>query len=363
MYNLWSPRFSAYAQVSDWLRVRGAWGVSYKAPALIHLYPGPTYIDFTNMSFFSDNKKERMGLITTTKIEQNNNHLEPIKGETLEFGVDLNLKKYGKLRLTVFEKKIKGGIISSPELLILSKQTYKIIKRYPDRMPDVAPVLGQVQKIMLQFNRMKNDIEMNTKGVELVFSSKKIKATQTSFDFQLSLLNTKKKNKAFRMVNSQYTLGDNLPRIGVYENPIKEHYKGVGSITVIQHIPALKLIFTLRTELNLFDYYDYKSSSIFPIGYYTRENNYTSLSKKGRRNIENKDLFLSPREYTRSIKPPFYPNFHLQARKEFNKGSSLQFYVHNFLWHTPTYEDKGMRWSLNSDIYFGLSLTINLQKS
>ncbi len=359
-YNLFSPRFSSYVNLSKNLKIRGTWGISYKAPALIHLYPGATYIDFTNMSFFSDNKKERMALITTHKIKQNNENLNPIKGITSEIGFDLEFEKYGDLKCTFFNKKIKGGIKSSPELLILDKQEYKVVQRYPDRMPDIAPIKGKTQKIMLTYNRMKNDITTLTQGIEITFNSKKIEATNTSFNLQLAFLKTTTENKAFRMVNSQYTIGDNLPRIGVYENPKKQYFKGSGSFTIVQHIPILKFIFTLRTELSFYDYYKYNASPIYPIGYYTRENKYITLSKEERISKEYKDLFLSKGEYSQGLKPPFYPNFHLQARKELKDGSSLQFYVQNFLWHTPSYEENGVRWSLNSDIYFGLGLTINL---
>lgn len=358
-YNLWSPRLSGNLKLNNWINLRAAWGISYKAPALIHLYPGPTYVDFTNMSFFSNNKAERMALITTHKIEQTNEHLQPIKGTLGELGIDLS-SKYGELKVTAFKKEVNNGIISSPELLILPKQEYKVTKRYPDRMPDVAPIPNDIKKIMLTYNRMKNDVSTHTTGAEIIFNSKKIEATQTSFDLQLSFLRTKTRNKAYRMTASQFTVGENLPRIGVYQNPEKKSYQGIGSLTVIQHIPELKLIFTLRTELSFYDYYRYEASPIYPIAYYTRDSELIHIPTQERTDKKYRDLFLSKGEFSRSIRPPFYPNFHLQARKELKNGSSMQFYVQNVIWHNPTYEDKGVRWTLNSDIYFGLGLTINL---
>ena len=71
-------------------------------------------------------------------------------------------------------------------------------------------------------------------------------------------------------------------------------------------------------------------------------------------------LRLSPGTYEILDRKPFYPDFHLQIRKETKAGHSFSMYINNFLWYNPTYVYNGTRKTLNETVSFGFGMSFLL---
>ena len=130
-----------------------------------------------------------------------------------------------------------------------------------------------------------------------------------------------------------------------------------GRLTITQQIPSLRLIFTVNADLNFVNYQEPKAGSLYPYAYYDGQGNYHDIPENERESDEYADLKLPSSTYEITDKRPFYPDFHLQVRKETRAGHSFSLYVNNFLWYNPTYEYKSKRSTLNETICFGFGMS------
>ncbi|TKG90399.1 TonB-dependent receptor [Puteibacter caeruleilacunae] len=358
-YHLFSPRLSGAVKFYDLLRIRGAWGLSYKAPAMIQLYPGPVYQDYTNMSYYAPNPLERLAIVTTYVYEAENDHLKPSKGNTLEFGIDLESESL-TCKLTGYYKKLTGGIYHSPELLLLYRQNYRIVDTPVDQPPIVEEIPGDIDTLIRTKTIPRNVYSDRSRGVELTIIPAKIKLTNTRLNLTFSYMKTTTFNDGHYLRTSSYVIGDTKTKWGVYENNKKDIYLGRGNLTVIQQIPSLGLIFNLTAELNVANYSKTRQGSLYPYAYYSPDGEYNSIPEEEQDSPKYADLKLADNTYEVYDKPPFHTNYHLQVRKETKQGHSFRFFANNVFWHNPEYEIKGNRRSLNSRISYGFGMSFKL---
>lgn len=357
-YNLLSPRLSLSSKFFQKFRIRAAWGLSYKAPSMLSLYPGPTYIDIVNFDFYPNNPKERLAIISTFINQPDNSHLRPNKGETYEVGIDFEQNGFN-INLTGYKKIINNGITSSPYLNVYPNQSYKVIDRPTDLPPIVIKdTVANYPRILYIYN---NDLYTKTDGFSFHASFPKINLTNTKINVSGAYNYTFTENNAPRISSSAYLVGSQATRFGRY-NTISYTYESFRSnLTLIQHIPAIKLLITFIVEQNWINKKSANDSDIYPIGYYNLDGTYTEIPESQRMSPEYENLHLEPTNY-QYYPEPAYSNFHLQLRKETKQGHSFSFYANNFWWHNPIYYDditiKLVR--LNSSVSFGLGVTFKL---
>lgn len=358
-YNLVSPRLSLSTKHNNF-SARAAWGVSYKAPAMLQLYPDKTYIDYINFNYYAENPNERLAIVTTNVYEPNNDNLKPNYVNLTEVGFDWN-PSFLNLNMTFFNKEQKRGIQHTNELLLLERQNYEVIEQLEDQQPTVAEITGNTTIIPRTIKVLKNNYSVSTNGVELMLKPKKIKATNTEFNFRYSYLESIKSDTGYDLRSSSFVIGDDKTRYGVYENGKDKRIKSFGTLTLIQHIPALRFVLTLSAELSFREYSKTIGASIYPYAYYDLEGNYISIPEGERDSAEYSDLHLAESTYT-ATEIPFYANFNLQVRKETKQGHSFSFFAINAPWYNPSYEnDLGTINTLSSQLSvgFNVSLLIN----
>lgn len=359
-YNLLSPRISASAQYFDKLRVRAAWGISYKAPSMMSLYPGPVYFDITNLSYYHNDPASRLAIVTTYVHQPTNEYLNPSKGDTKEIGVDWESRGTA-IRLTAYKKRLTDGITTYNQLMVLEKQNYRVVSQPQGAQPIVEPIDGDITYIPRIFSTYVNNQEIDSKGLEFTIEPPKIKSTNTSFMLSGSIAQTETYQSLPAIRSSQISGTTQATRYGVYSSTKQKRSVGTANLTVIQHLTKLRMLITFITELNIFEDRSAKDQSIYPQGYYTSNGQYIDLPNGEGASQEYSDLHLSPNTYN-YITPPFYPNFHLNIRKETKQGHSFSFYANNCLWYNPEYTNdvSHTRVRLNSRVSFGFGVSIKL---
>ena len=358
-FNLLSPRLS-FSSKHGSLNARAAWGLSYKAPAMIQLYPGRTYIDYTNFNFFAENPNERLAIVTTFVQEPTNTQLRPNYTDIKEIGFDWSLP-FLNLQLTYFRKELRRGIQQTDELVLLPRQAYEVIDTPPDQPPVVAPIEGDVVNIPRTLNVLKNNFFVDTDGVEIVLSGLKINPTNTEINFRYSFLESLRTNLGFDIRAPNFVIGDNTARFGVYENSILQSIRSFGTLTLIQHIPSLRFVLTLATELNFNEYSINQNASQFPFAYYDIDGNFIPIPEDQRDSEEFRDLRRPPNVSDPITDTPFYANFNLQVRKETKQGHSFSFYAYNAPWYNPEFIENGTRRQLNQRLQVGFSLSLMIK--
>lgn len=359
-YNLLSPRLSMSARYWEKLRLRLAYGLSYKAPSMLQLYPGPVYFDIINLNHYSEDDYRSLAVVTTKIHQPTNEHLRPSKGTTFEGGFDFEHKGFS-VRVTAFHKEIGNGISSSQMIKSYEKEIWEVVEQLPNQAPTLAPTDSSIW-VSSQMSYYANSAYSETDGIEFSMQFPKIKATNTSFNLSGNYLRTKTHNTTPKIASSVSLTGAQSNRYGVYEAPTYQTTSSRSNLTIVQQIPEIKLLFTLITETNwIYERKVIGSPSPYPIGYYSNRGDYITIPENERENDEYSDLYYSPNYYKNEPTPTYF-NFHLQVRKETKQGHSFSFYANNFLWHTPTYIDsvnKTINY-LNSRVTFGFGLNFKL---
>jgi len=360
-YHLLAPRLSASAKVFEKFRFRAAYGISYKAPSMLQLYPGPDYFDVINLNHYSEDDIRSLAVYTTYIHQPDNEDLKPSKGETLEIGVDYENKGFS-LRLTGFQKNITNGLYSSRQLMAFEQ----VIWGAKNNGPGVAPTLFATDS-SIYLNTTKssysNNLTVRTTGIEFSAQFPKIKSTNTTFNLSGSYLKTYT-HKPLPKVRSSASLtgSPDVNRYGVYENPAYNTYMFRSNLMIIQHIPKIKMMVTLTCEMNLISKYEQENTpSPYPLAYYSREGEYIEIPEIERSSSEYEDLYYNPIFNERDPTPAFF-NFHLQIRKETKQGHSFSFYANNFMWYNPVHinEILNQRVYKNSRITFGIGMNFKI---
>ncbi|RAV29085.1 TonB-dependent receptor [Sinomicrobium soli] len=357
-YNLWSPRLSYKATVFQKISLRAAWGKAYRAPAMIELHPGPTYIDFTNLGYYAPNPDERLAVVTTHVYYPDNSALRPSTVTTREAGIDWENKDL-RINLTYYRKDLDNGIYHSPELIALEKDLYTVTEQ-PENLPPVVEATGETENIARTVQVLKNEYFAKTRGLEVNMSFPRIPVTDTRFSFRMAHIKTRERYTGYDIGISNYVIGDARTRFGVYENPDRTTYLSRGTLTAIQHIPSLRLVFTIAGEMNFRNYSQRHARSLYPYAYYDHKGILYPIPEDERASGAYDDLRLSENTFTPYEKPPFHTNFNLQIRKETASGHSFSFFANNFLWKNPTYVINGNRRYLNDDLTVGFSMLFRI---
>jgi outer membrane receptor protein involved in Fe transport len=359
-YHLFSPRLSLSDKFNDKFRVRIAYGLSYKAPSMLQLYPGPVYFDIINLNHYTDNESRQLAVVTTYIYQPDNSFLKPSRGETIEGGFDFEHEEWN-IRVTGFQKKITDGITSYSVLKTFEKEIWEVVEEYDDAQPLVEGTEEYVY-VSTKMNTYGNALTSTTRGIEVSAQLPKLKATNTSFHLSGSYLKTNSHRDVPTLNTSVYLTGSQDSRYGVYETPSYNTYISRSNLTIIQHIPEIKLLVTLITEANWqYKYEVAEYPSIYPIAYYDETGNYISIPEDERNSDAYADLVNSDSYYQNTPKPTYF-NFHLQVRKETKQGHSFSFYANNALWYNPTYIDdtNNTREYLNSKVSFGFGVNFKL---
>ncbi len=359
-YHLLSPRLSFSARYFEKIRLRAAYGLSYKAPSMLQLYPGPYYFDIINLSHYSEDDDDSFAMVTTYIYQPTNEHLEPSRGDTYEGGIDFEHNGFN-VRLTGFHKKIGNAITSSTTIKSYEKVIWEVVDEKEGEMSTVAATDSSIY-VSTTMSYYANSLSSTTNGLEFSVQFPKIKATNTRISFSGNFLRTKTHKTTPKIASSVSLTGAQSNRYGVYENPTYQTTTGRSNLTIAQQIPEIKLLFTLIAETNwTYKYEVAEQPSPYPIGYFDNQGNYIAIAEAMRSSDEYADLYYSPDFYNDSPTPTYF-NFHLQVRKETKQGHSFSFYANNFLWHTPSYTDEADNSIsyLNSKVTFGFGLNFKL---
>lgn len=357
-FNLFSPRISTTIGFFNQFKLNGSWGLSYKAPSMITLYPGPVYFDIVNLSYYDPKPEERLAVVTSYVLKPNNTSLKPGKGETREVSLEWSKMGY-TCKVTAYQKIQTRGISAISQLVVLENQHYNIIEEPVGKPPVVEPDPGNILYMPRTYSAYGNNDHSNSRGIELDFSTPRIKATNTSFNIKGRWINTESLNDvpSIRFSNTSVSKS----RYGVYSSVARQNQVCNANLTAIQQIAELRMMITFTSEFNFYSKISQRNPSLLPVGYYESQGNYVEIPEQDRNNPEYADLVLSTNQFTPTILP-FYPNFHLQIRKETRQGHSFSFYANNCFWYNPYIYDSysSLKSRVNSRISFGFGIGIKL---
>ncbi len=386
------------------LAIRFGYGIAAKSPTLVHLYPDKAYFDEVSLNYYDSNSGSLA--VMTTKIinDTSNPDLKPVYNKKKEIGIDFSINKISG-KLTAYHEKQTDGYGFSRVPVFLEHRDYSIdgagkspflIEGDGVYYYEEDEVLQAEYTINTAFHFYKTPNNNNTlikKGVEYVINFGRIKVLRTTIVadgawFYTERFNTK---NTYKTIGTLYQ-GDKFPYIAVMPAGDKTIRQRLNTnIRVITHIPSIKMIVSLTTQILWFTKtkYEYESSNGIPYVYITQnkeridvDNVYTYQGDNVIKNvapigyIDKYDTYYewSPDSY--NIQPyysmvktysdtyfleeclPIAFMFNLKLTKELANNLDLAFTANNFLNMRPYQKLKRSSGytQRNTPLYFGAEI-------
>lgn len=356
-----SPRFNSRYGITDKLSWNAAFGLATKAPGLNQISPGNVYIDIPVAPItYNGSVQESLYLVHTQVVELNNLDIRPYRSTTFETGFTYDMKPFHFSAYYFYRENNNG--FTTQTVLNQMNLPYFNVTSVPGQKPTYSPK-DTVFIYNASYSRTVNAAFNTTNGIELGFSIDKIKAIQTSFNFNTSIYYTHSLSKT-TSVNTAPGRYD-LPAVyGVYGSTASKLTNVKSTITSSTHIPALRMAVNLTGELFWVNSVYIDPESIYPIGYYTMNMQYHALGYEEARTEAYAHLRqkISRTGTAYTYNPPFlYPNIHLRLSKEIGDFMRFSFNAYNVFNIRPSYDAaEGTRY-FNGQPSYGAELSFTIK--
>lgn len=349
-----SPRFNASFDANKWFRIKTGYGISYKTPGMIHLYPAKKYNDRIAANYIPTNATEEALVMYHTNVYdvKRSKGLKNIKNTKVEFGFEIKLPENRNLGVTFFHDKMHNGFggasnyytytsnfyDASQGLIIVPGQPTTVDWNNPARIDTILASTGKISNTLVSIN----------KGVELDFNLGSIRAIRTAFILSGAYIESESYSSALSISNpsnlpAKYVQTETTPfkliyPAGMYRSTDKRFNT---TLRAVCNIPQLRMVLSVANE---FVWYNYSSSmrkSADPLAWIDNNLNTHEITAEmlADENYTIMDVLLSKQRISATDNPPVkYPKtwlLNIRLNKELGKTSGLSFYVNNFLFYEP----------------------------
>ncbi|WP_046243709.1 TonB-dependent receptor [Hymenobacter terrenus] len=326
-----APRLNAKLFLSEALQLNAAYGVSAKAPGLIHRYPGLLYFESPLLVSFNGRENESLYLVHTQVVNPANPNLRPARARTLEVGMNVRSRRGYALSVTAYRKQDEDGFSVNQRRLQLELPEYRLASPVPGQPPTAEPT-GQQRVYSYNYGVVENNLRTTNYGLELLVRTPKLRALQTSFD-----LSTAYTNSYFLSAGRlTYTRKDPLSaefrdiEQVVYQQADRNGQSALSTVSSTTHLSRLGLVVTLRGQLFWGSWSSRREPFEYAQGFYRPSGQYVAVSRAEQQNGAYQNL-RNPIDQEEERQPFVYGNLHLRLAKELGKLARLSFFANNFL--------------------------------
>lgn len=341
------------------------YGVTTKMPTLNYLYPDKYYSNFICMSYYdTQNPVEDSKFVVHTYIQDPTNyHLKPARNNKWEVRLDVDWND-NRFSVDYFREKMTSGFRYSN---IYDVYTYR---RYDASQMgagvDYTTLPYEMRQVLDGYQQVTNGSKLAKQGVELAFTSQRIKCLRTRVNLTGAWFRTVYQNSQ-PMYESVSAVIDNQPLrekyIGLYDwNDGRQNDRLNTNVTFDTQIPEWKLIFTTSVQCMWLVRTKLMKKNGTPVAYLSSEDgklhDYTEESAK--------DAYLMQlvKSYNEdSFKPftvPMSMIVNLKVTKEIGKYMRLSFFANKILDYLPDYTANGRVIRRNASPYFGVEAGFTL---
>jgi len=405
--------------------VRGGWGLNYKIPSMIYLYPENAYKDMVSFNYTDfDASGYGMNLITTKAVETINDALKPQRSRNIEAGIDFDTKPVKGSVVYYNEKMTDGyGFVTQYLPMVYNRYGYQwkddshsAVKRLDEfyqsglqfnydgsrlTTTDGQNVPSISDTTFISYNRPVNGVTNDKWGVEFTLDFAKIKPLNTTISVSGAYMNIKSTNNQYDyLLYSGSAGGRTYPYVGIYggrstssNGSIKDRLST--NVRFITHIPKIGMVITLTAQMVFMDrtrylsdfrgetlpyYYDDFGNRISgetaindtehtkyvnPIMVMDRSGRLTAFTQEMETDPAYRDLIITTNTPTYYVTQsyPFYGMLNLRLTKEIKKIATISFYANNFLNLRGRVENSVTHYPTdkNTPIYFGAEVKITIR--
>ena len=418
-----SPRLGVRWNLPIGFALRGGWGITRKLPGFSILYPEKQYRDILSLGFSHGNESDYIyytrpyTLSTNPNLKLQSNHNTEVALDWEKDDWHLSLTGFYSKTLDPYNLtgvytpfsyniwKLPDGYVmpASPQIKVDAQTGQTYLRANPSEAYTPTELLVK-DRTFINTRKPDNGATIHRTGAEFTAETPQIPLLKTRLRLDASYTHTwyvdKEEtyyyNTGKSHPDSEHYPNRSYPYVGIYEGPVspsslaqgKETHTLDANLTLITHIPEIRLIVTVRIEGTFLRYarnlsdraYTVAAGSVVPTGGNIYDgNSYTAtapvawLDLDGNRHPWTEAeasnpyfeslIFRSGNIYT-FAKDGYDPYFsaNLSLTKEIGKHVSLSFYANNFTFSRPYRASyaTGVSAIFTPAFYYGLTCRIKI---
>lgn len=300
------PRLSGSYAITKHIQLSGAYGIATRSPSLAHLYPGTTYYDIPLLNLYTGYAANSLYLVYTHKIPAVNIALRNSFTRHMEVGIQYQ-SIWGNISLNAFHKMNKLGYQSIKQADSISVPIYDYTLDANKKIHYFNTF--KAKQVVMNRNVIGNHLSSIDKGAELMLQTQTLQYINTNFSVRAAYYVSAYDNNIKRLTTKK-TLDD-----GSQVNESKDYLfmnaaSLVTGVSANTQIPSIGFIFSLSTDMTVFDNDNYLATDSITG---------TSL----------------PNEPYQVKQPKFYAIWNLSISKEIKKKIRLSLKVYNLFNQRP----------------------------
>ncbi|MCC8020036.1 MAG: TonB-dependent receptor [Rikenellaceae bacterium] len=277
-----SPRFNASWRLTDWVALRGGWGVTEKLPSFYVLYPDPQYRDIQTFGVSYGDETTYVYYTQPYTLEHNpglkwqRNHNSELGADVDVAGFRISLAGYinrtkrpykYSTTYTPFSYNIQqlpsGYTVPSDPEIRVDSQTGQVYIRGEGQNAWTPMETNVVDRTFVRSTYSDNGPDMVRKGVELVVDFPQVEAIRTRFRVDAAYGYTRYLDNSlswyYREGLSHTSLANrSYEYVGIYASGTgasvsngKRTQSLDANITAVTHIPRARIVISCRLEISL----------------------------------------------------------------------------------------------------------------
>lgn len=248
------------------------YGLFYKQPTLLMLYPNRKYWDYTQLNYYHNDTQYRYVNFMTYVQSTENKALTAAKSVKREIRLDLNYRNHN-LFITYFREDMTNGFRS---MLHTAAHTYKqydasqVDLSQWNNGPDLTNVPYTITNTFGSYTLTENGSETLKNGIEFGYTSPRIKSINTRFTLTGAWFKTQYRNSVPIVFQPSVSIGTApFPYYGIYQNDHGYVNSNMNyNFLIDTYLPSLDLIISASLQGSIFDHRRNDQRIPEPVSYY-----------------------------------------------------------------------------------------------
>lgn len=269
-YNLPHLMINGYPLKTD---VTLGYGLFYKQPTLLMLYPNKEYWDYTQLNYYHNDEQYRYVNFMTYIQSKENKELQAAKSIKKEIRLDLAYRN-NEFFITYFKENMNNGFRNMDQTTVHRYKQYDNtqvdITQWTPNGPDLTNVPYDVKNVFAQYTTTENGSETLKQGIEFGYTSPRIKAINTRFTFTGAWFKTQYRNSTPIIDRPNASIGtEAYPYYGIYQSDYGYVNSNINyNLLIDTYLPSLDMIISASIQGSLYDHSRNDRRIAEPISYY-----------------------------------------------------------------------------------------------
>lgn len=249
------------------------YGLFYKQPTLLMLYPNQDYWDYTQLNYYHNDAQYRYVNFMTYVQPRENKDIEAAKSVKKEIRLDLSYRNHDFF-ITYFKEDMTNGFRVMKNSVVHTYKQYDAtqvdINEWTANGPDLTNVPYTMKNNFAIYETTENGSATLKQGIEFGYTSPRIKAINTRFTLTGAYFKTQLRNTIPIIYKPTVSIGtDPYPYYGIYQNDYGYVNSNMNyNFLIDTYIPSLDLIVSASVQGSLFDHRKNDQRIAEPISYY-----------------------------------------------------------------------------------------------